>query len=661
MPSNPLTSAFETGPRGILLVEEYNALRVAISSALRKFAPLHGVEVAHSFAEAETIAAAMRPELFVLDLDPPPSGEIEFFNKLKTHYPEARVLVIATGTSRELRSERGTAGAIQFIEKPFDLAEFGAAVQALLGPWAVLPVPGLRGTLRDLHIVDIVQLKCLACSSAVVRIAAAGDKSGEIHFQKGQISHATTGLLTGLAALEEIVDWAGARLSETELPIESPRTIDAPWQTILLQIVRKLNQNTRREALGAGLFQPLSAAKTGKKILVIDDTDMLLVFVADVLATAGKNFQILTAPSGAEGLRLAANEQPDLVLLDYSLADMTGDKVCRALLDNPATARTPVLMMSGHLGELARTAGTYENVVAALPKPFLSGALICAVEKTIAAGPLPHVPSLTPEPTAVPSPPVSSPVIPLAPTEGPASPLSNGDGGAGSLASLTPTSPPVSTTSEQGFESASAGGSSPTPPIPAGTRVPRSAAIQRPSELSVTFSFKIVALEFTTFFDMETATLRPFGRAVAVKICDREGLEGPLLASGFRLDTISLAGNGTIDTMRLVPTHQPPQLSVPSNFFAVEESDFQSANAHSPLLLTASSEAGMPVLLTARFELLAIEMSAGFEAVAVLLKTRERTVLVRNNSESPGKRFEVLEARLAPSSQLQTLLVRPVP
>jgi len=65
--------------------------------------------VAHSFAEAETAAATMRPELFVLDLDPPPSGEIEFFSKLKAHYPEARVLVIASGTSSELRSERGTA------------------------------------------------------------------------------------------------------------------------------------------------------------------------------------------------------------------------------------------------------------------------------------------------------------------------------------------------------------------------------------------------------------------------------------------------------------------------------------------------------------------------------------------------------------------------
>ena len=104
----------------------------------------------------------MRPELFVLDLDPPPSGEIAFFDRLKAHYPEARVLVIAAGTSRELRAERGTAGAIQFIEKPFDLAEFGAAVQALLGPWGCRPRRRVRGTLRDLHLVDIVQLKCLA-------------------------------------------------------------------------------------------------------------------------------------------------------------------------------------------------------------------------------------------------------------------------------------------------------------------------------------------------------------------------------------------------------------------------------------------------------------------------------------------------------------------
>lgn len=636
MPVNPQTSVSESVPRSILLVEEYNALRVAISSALRKFAPLHGVHVACSFADAETVAAAMRPELFVLDLDPPPTGEIEFFIKLKAHYPEARVLVIATGTSRELRAERGTAGAIQFIEKPFDLAEFGAAVQALLGPWAVLPMPGLRGTLRDLHIVDIVQLQCLAGSTVVVRIEAVGDKSGEIYFQKGQICHAATGAMIGITALEEIVSWPDARLSETDLPVEAPRTIDAPWQMVLLQIVRKLNQNSRREPWGAAVPDQPVAAKTGKKILVIDDTEMLLVFVADVLATADQNFQVLTAPAGADGLRLATSERPDLVLLDYSLADMTGDKVCRALLENPATARIPVLMMSGHLGELARTAGTYENVVAALPKPFLSGALLCAIEKAIAAGPLPHPPRSMPEPMVTPSAPVSSPVAPSVPmADVPAPPLPNGDGDVKSTAPPVPFSPPM--------------------------HVARSAAIHRPTKLSVTLSFQVVALQFTTFFEVETATLRPVDRIAIVKMGDREELTGAPLASGFRLDTIFLAGNGRIDTMRLVPTHQPSQLPVPSNSFAVGASDFLCANAHSPLLLTASLETAMRVRLTALFELFAVELSTGFEVAAVLLKSRETTVVVRNHGESPGKPFEILEAHLAPSDELQSLLVRVVP
>ena len=48
--------------------------------------------------------------------------------------------------------------------------------------------------------------------------------------------------------------------------------------------------------------------------------EMLLVFVADVLATADQEFQVLTTPSGAEGLTTRdEHERPDLVLLDYSL------------------------------------------------------------------------------------------------------------------------------------------------------------------------------------------------------------------------------------------------------------------------------------------------------------------------------------------------------
>ena len=421
-------------------MEEYSALGVAISVALQKFAPLHGVQVAHSFGEAAAIAATMRPELFVLDLDPPPSGEIEFFNQLKTQFPDARALVIAAGTSRELRAERGTGSAIQFIEKPFDLAEFGAAVQALLGPWAVFPTPGLRGTLRDLQMIDLLELKCLASGTALVLVEGEDEKAGEIHVQKGQICHAVTGTLVGLPALEEIVQWTGARLREAELPFDVPRTIDTDWRIVLLSLIRKLGHLRPRKPASASPAPWRPPARKGKKILVIDDTEMLLIFVADVLATADQNFQILTAPNGAEGLRLAARERPDLILLDYSLTDTTGDKVCRALLSNPVTARIPVLMMSGHLTELSKTAEEYANVSMAMPKPFLSGALINAVEKLLAAGPLP--PATRRRPAPEPAPPAPPPLVE---NSAPVSPNGHGSQAANpppAVAPATPASPP---------------------------------------------------------------------------------------------------------------------------------------------------------------------------------------------------------------------------
>ena len=83
---------------------------------------------------------------------------------------------------------------------------------------------------------------------------------------------------------------------------------------------------------------------------------------------------------------------PDLVLLDYSLPDLRGDQICERLLQNEATARIPVVMMSGHVPEMMATAERYPNVVATIAKPFMSEALVQLVHETLAKGPLPSAP-----------------------------------------------------------------------------------------------------------------------------------------------------------------------------------------------------------------------------------------------------------------------------
>ena len=147
-------------------------------------------------------------------------------------------------------------------------------------------------------------------------------------------------------------------------------------------------------------------AKTGKKIVIIDDTEMLLIFAEDVLATADSELQIAKAFTGTDGLTQIENILPDLVLLDYSLPDINGDEVCRRLLQNEQTARIPVLMMSGHVAQMNAAAARFKNIVETIEKPFFSEALVDLVQRTLAAPLRPVERARAPTPV-IPSSPVS--------------------------------------------------------------------------------------------------------------------------------------------------------------------------------------------------------------------------------------------------------------
>lgn len=675
VPSSPPTTTFEKLPLGILLVEEYSALAVAIASALRKLAPLHSVRVARGFAEAETLAAQIRPELFVLDLDPPPVGEIDFLNKLRARYPESRLLVIAAGTSRELRTERGTAGAIQFIEKPFALAEFGAAVQALVGPWG--PAGSVRGTLRDLDIVDIAQVKCIGLSSAVVRTKTRDGRTGEIYFQNGQITHAAAGAKIGLAALEDMAHWPRTEFQETELTGEAPRTIDIPWPVLLLPIVRQIARREKQNLSDVTTGQSAQNVKNGRKILVIDDTEMLLVFVVDVLATADQTLQIMTAQTGTEGLRLAASARPDLVLLDYSLTDMTGDKVCRALLEDEATAQIPVLMMSGHLTELTRTSEDYDNVIAALPKPFLSGALIDAVEKALAGAPLPKAPFSMPKPQPAPvaSPPstdILSPPLPNghdpetdgSPTKAPSSfgsvegPVTPEPEKVWPIEPLAKTEP----LSHVATETAAAVPpiSSEPPPLPPMQQTLRPETSAKQPELNVTFSLDVAVVELTPLLRLDAIRLVPFNQTVALQISEPNELTSARLETSFHLGPLRLGDDGRIERACLTPTRQSGQPSAAANSLAIRSIGFQPGNSHRNLRFVAAPQESMRVQLTVPFEFVRVELSPRFELEAIFARPRGTQVLLRSGGAGPGAPFELAEVELDASGELRALLVRPM-
>jgi len=246
-------------------------------------------------------------------------------------------------------------------------------VGALLSPSSKPDSEKFQGTLSDLHLADIIQLKCMSGSSAALQFTGPQGEKARVYFESGQVRHATAPGKEGVAAFNEIVNWKGGQISEVSGAGPVPRTIDIDWQILLMEAVRKIDETRGAETAAA----PASTSGS-RKVLVIDDSLMLLSFVKEILSEA--NYQVTTFPTAEEGIASATSDVPDLILLDYVLPDMTGDEVCRRLAENPATGHVRIVYMSGFGTDLQPNQITSVNVIGSLNKPFTSDLLLTTVE-----------------------------------------------------------------------------------------------------------------------------------------------------------------------------------------------------------------------------------------------------------------------------------------
>ena len=135
--------------------------------------------------------------------------------------------------------------------------------------------------------------------------------------------------------------------------------------------------------LAQNLLQPGEEVRPAQRqrILVIDDSLMLLGFVEEILTEA--NYQVVTAGTSQEGLQAARQQKPDLILLDYLLPDLPGDELSQRLSEDESTAHIPVLFISGFGANLEEAQTRSENVLGILQKPFTSDSLLKAVEQNL--------------------------------------------------------------------------------------------------------------------------------------------------------------------------------------------------------------------------------------------------------------------------------------
>jgi len=114
------------------------------------------------------------------------------------------------------------------------------------------------------------------------------------------------------------------------------------------------------------------------KILVIDDEAAIRELVSTTLRLA--NLNCLTASNAAEAHRAIFNDQPDLILLDWMLPDLSGIEFARRLRREETTEELPIIMLTARTQEDEKVTGLNAGVDDYITKPFSGKELIARVK-----------------------------------------------------------------------------------------------------------------------------------------------------------------------------------------------------------------------------------------------------------------------------------------
>lgn len=106
-----------------------------------------------------------------------------------------------------------------------------------------------------------------------------------------------------------------------------------------------------------------------RRILLVDDEELIREVVAMSLSLVGQ-WEVISADSGEEGLKTAAREQPDAILLDVMMPGLDGPATFERLQEDVTTRHIPVILLTAKVGNSDQSRWNELGVSGVLVKPF---------------------------------------------------------------------------------------------------------------------------------------------------------------------------------------------------------------------------------------------------------------------------------------------------
>ena len=118
-----------------------------------------------------------------------------------------------------------------------------------------------------------------------------------------------------------------------------------------------------------------------KNLLLVDDTELFLAMEKSFLER--HDFILHTARSGLEALEKAKIIQPDLILLDLYMPDLSGDQVCSRLKEDPQFHQIPIIIATSEKNRTTLAKCIEAGCDAIIPKPFSKDVLVRTIQEVL--------------------------------------------------------------------------------------------------------------------------------------------------------------------------------------------------------------------------------------------------------------------------------------
>lgn len=122
---------------------------------------------------------------------------------------------------------------------------------------------------------------------------------------------------------------------------------------------------------------------THKRILVVEDNQIGLILLNQLLKAHG--YEILQTPEGWEAIDLARNKQPDLILMDIRLPDISGLDVTRLLKQDDQTKAIPIIAVTAFAMPGDEERALEAGCAAYIAKPIILDNLLRAIESILSS------------------------------------------------------------------------------------------------------------------------------------------------------------------------------------------------------------------------------------------------------------------------------------